>query len=133
MKVRFRYDGAYDPPAPVVPVLVSTPGGGRQIATTALLDTGADCTLLPVEIVRALTLPQVDWLRIEAAGGAPLRAPVYAAELVAGQRRSLARVVAFGREPLLGRDWLNRLRVTLDGPALTLSLQAPTGKARRRR
>jgi len=133
VKARFQYDGGYDPPAPAVPVLVSMPGGSRQIATTALLDTGADCTLLPAVIVRALALPQVDWLRIEAVGGPPLRAPVYAAELVVGQRRSLARVVAFGREALFGRDWLNRLRAVLDGPALTLSLQAPTQRARHRR
>jgi hypothetical protein len=69
-------------------------------------------------------------VRSEAVGRHPSRAPVYAAELVAGKRRSLARVVACGREPLLGRGWLNRLRVTLDEPALTLFLQAPTHKAR---
>ena len=133
MTVRIGYDSSYEPPAPVVRVLISAPGHGRQVAATALLDTGADCTLLPAAIVRALTLPQVDWLRVAAVGGPPVQAPVYAAELVVGQRRSLARVVAFGGEPLLGRDWLNHLRLILDGPALTLSLQTPTRRTRQRR
>jgi predicted aspartyl protease len=132
VKARFRYDAAYDPPAPIVPLLVSVPGGGRQIATTALLDTGADCTLLPTGIVRALALPQVDWLRIETVGGPAVRASVHAAELGAGPWRALARVVGFGYESLLGRDWLNRLHVILDGPALTLFLQARSRTSARR-
>jgi predicted aspartyl protease len=119
------YDRRYDPPAPVVPVLVSAPGSGRQAAVAALLDSGADCTALPVHLVRALGLPWIDWMQVEGVGARPRRAPVHAVELVVGRRRSLMRVIAIGREPLLGRDWMNGVRALLDGPALALRLDHP--------
>ena len=90
----------------------------------ALVDTGADCTLVPGEVARALRLPAVDEIWIEGVGGEARRAIVHAARVEFGHIRCLARVVAFGRDAILGRDLLNRTVARLDGPRLSLSLDS---------
>jgi hypothetical protein len=113
-------------------MMVAAPGSGRQAVVPMLLDSGADCSLLPGQVVRALELPWIDWLTIEGVGSRPHRAGVYAAELAVGSRRTLVRVVAFGNEGLLGRDWMSGVRLGLDGPGLRLSIDRRAGASRRR-
>ncbi|HSB60195.1 MAG TPA: aspartyl protease family protein, partial [Vicinamibacteria bacterium] len=60
MKRRFRYDDALDPPGPVVPLRLTTPGSEDGVVVQVLVDTGADCTLVPRKVARALRLPAVD-------------------------------------------------------------------------
>ncbi len=88
----------------------------------ALVDTGADCTLVPGEVARALRLPAVDEIWIEGVGGEARRAVVHAARMEFAHVSCMARVVAFGRDAILGRDLLNRTVARLDGPRLCVSL-----------
>ncbi len=97
------------------------PGTEDAALLSALVDTGADCTLVPREIARELRLPAVDEIWIERVGGEPRRAIVYAARVEFAHIACWARVVAFGREAILGRDLLNRTVARLDGPGLSLS------------
>lgn len=85
------------------------------------MDTGADCTLVPSEVARALRLPAVDEIWIEGVGGPARRVIVHAARVEFARTACWARVVAFGREAILGRDLLNRAVARLDGPRLSLS------------
>ncbi|MEA2626393.1 MAG: hypothetical protein QOD06_2438 [Candidatus Binatota bacterium] len=118
MTRRFVYDESADPPAPVLPLLLAAPESEESVLVTALVDTGADCTLVPADVVRRLRLPVVDRLLVEGLGGATRRAPVHLALVRVAGDRCLARVVAFEREAILGRDLLNRLTLSLDGPRL---------------
>jgi predicted aspartyl protease len=93
------------------------------VLVTALVDTGADCTLVPAGVARRLHLPVVDRLLVEGLGGAIRRAPVHLALVRLAGNRCLARVVAFDRVAIVGRDLLNRLTLSLDGPRLTLSVR----------
>ncbi len=99
----------------------------------ALVDTGADCTLVPLEVARTLQLPVVDELWLQGIGGAARRALVHAAKLEFLGVQCLARVVAFGRETILGRDLLNRTLVELDGPRLSLTGFGVGSRTRSRR
>jgi len=90
----------------------------------ALVDTGAECTLVPFEVADVLQLPVVDEMSIQGIGGEARRPLVHAARVEFAGVECLARVVAFGREAILGRDLLNRTLVELDGPRLSLSFDS---------
>ena len=133
MTARFVYDDSLDPPAPVVPVRISGLVGEDAVMLPMLVDTGADCTLVPAPTVHRLRLPQVDVIGLTGVGGARSRATVHAASVELGGIRVLARIVAFNDEAILGRDVLNQVVATLDGPGLTFSVGGQTRKPRRRR
>jgi predicted aspartyl protease len=133
VNVRFAYDASQDPPAPMVPVRVAGPVGDEAVMVPMLIDTGADCTLVPAPIVRRLGLPQIDIIGLTGVGGARQRATVHAASIELGGIRLLARIVAFPDEAILGRDVLNQVVMTLDGPGLTLSVRGPARARRSRR
>lgn len=129
MKTSIRYDRTVDPPAPVVPIRVSTPSGQGGVLVHALLDSGADCTLVPEAVVRALGLPVVDRIWIEGVGGSARRAPVFAARVEFAHVARIARVVAVGSEAILGRDLLNAAVALLDGPALAVTFRPPSKRS----
>jgi predicted aspartyl protease len=115
----------FDPPAPVVPLVLASPSDAERVAIPALLDSGADVTLVPPNVARELRLPRVDRLEIRGIGSRVHMADVCAAVVRIGRFRTLARVVLFGDEALVGRDLLNRLLLRLDGPQEMLDSRAP--------
>jgi predicted aspartyl protease len=132
LKAGFPYDGRLDPPGPVLPVRIATPGSESAVVLEVLLDTGADCTLVPRALARTLGLPAVDQVWVEGVGGSARRATVHAARVEFGGVRCLARVVGFGDEAVLGRDLLNRVVALLDGPAGRCSLSRPRARSRQK-
>lgn len=115
------FDDSYDPPMPVLPIHVSgVDANGPGVLLHAVVDTGADCSVIPVRAARALRLPVVDMISVQGFAGDGKARPIYAARLRFAGHNMLARVIAFGEEPLLGRDVLNRLVLHLDGPAQKL-------------
>lgn len=129
---RVSFDASFDPPASVLPVRI---GGLDDHAPAAMLrmlvDTGADCTLIPARIAKSLRLPLIDKIEIMGVGGKTMAAPVHAARVRLGALRAIARLVALGDESLLGRDLLNRLVLTIDGPGQTIEA-VPRGRKPRR-
>jgi len=123
----FRFDANFDPPAPMLPVHIS---GVAQHAPAVLLqmlvDTGADCSLIPVRLAKTLRLPIVDYLRIVGVGGTAQLVPVHAARMRVGPLRVLTRLAAFEDEALLGRELLNQLVFTHNGPQQVTQLPART-------
>ena len=129
---RVAFDDSFDPPASVLPVRV---GGIEEHDPAAMLrmlvDTGADCTLIPVRIAKSLRLPAIDRVSIQGVGGKAQHATVHAARVRVGALRALIRVVALGDESLLGRDILNRLVLTIDGPGESIHAVPRARRTRR--
>lgn len=120
MTVRFVYAPSRRPPAPVIPVTVSSPDGARSLGgIEALLDTGADQTILPLSLAAQLNPPVVGQVAARGFGGQPYLLDVYRVLVeVPGVVSTLLDVPAHSGESyiLLGRDVLNQFRVTFDGP-----------------
>jgi predicted aspartyl protease len=136
VRIALAYDAAYEPPAMVVPVSVSAPGGGGDaILTAMLLDTGADCTIVPERTAANLRLPRVGVIEVSGVTGAPTKHAIHAATLHIGTWEALVEVVAMGEHAILGRDLLAAFVVRLDGPraAVTLSTTSRSSAAPRRK
>lgn len=127
MTRQFAYDESYDPPAPVVPLRVADPRGEDAVLARALIDTGADCTLIPASIAGGLRLPLIDRIEITGVGGGGGRVPVYAGRVEVAGMTTLARLVAYEDQVILGRDLLDRVVVLLDGPRSRLRLSSTGG------
>lgn len=122
------YDDAYTPPAPVVLVTIRYPEGGEQeLRVNVLLDTGADVTVVPPALVRALRARPVAERTIQGTDGTSLGVvPAYFLEFELEGHRDLVEVVACGDAVIAGRNWLNSLHITLDGPEQTVAVEAPS-------
>jgi hypothetical protein len=116
--------GDFEPPAPVVRATVLGVGDSSVGDVPFLIDTGADVSLVPVEVVNRL--------------GAVTQPSKVAIQFLDGQQTSCSQAeltVAFLRyrfsgnflvadtnHGILGRNIINLLLITLDGPALTWSV-----------
>ncbi len=125
--VRYNYNQQVFPPAPFVYVTVNRPDGPASgVLLPALLDTAADRSVIPYSVVSSLRLVQLDETPIVGFGGHVTTVPTYFVEV---QIRHLTarevEAVASPDEPycLLGRDILNGLRISLDGPGLTMEIE----------
>jgi predicted aspartyl protease len=118
----FAYDLSYQPfPLPRVPATFAARQGASGTAfDDVILDTGADLTLLPERDGEQIGLRTSPYLTGVVRGivGPSTTALVYRGivEVAGHSCRSLISLIR-GPERILGRDVLNQLRVTLDGPA----------------
>lgn len=120
------YSLEYNPPAPGLPVQIAGPDMGDWISIGfGFIDTGADITIVPEAFLSRIAAVEWDqaWLRSQ--WGEPrlvyryeidvrIEEHVYASVLVVADD--------LGDELVLGRDFLNRLRLLLDGPAHLVKL-----------
>lgn len=117
----FEYNRTYNPAAPFVPIEVDGYApDGRAATLLAFVDSGADGTLLPSDILQAVGAEYADAVRLYGSAGGVQQADRYTVRIrVGGQTVHGVAAVAIeaGGEPILGRDVLNSLRVTLNGPA----------------
>lgn len=125
--IRVLYNEQKQPPAPFVLVTLTNPLDGSELTgVPAQLDTAADRTLIPLALLQSLGLEPIDDILIGGVGGSQETMPVFAVALTIFTlpSRTLS-VVAHPGEPwiLLGRDVLNSLRLTLDGPKLALEIE----------
>jgi predicted aspartyl protease len=123
------YSHDYFPAAPVLPVRVSladgTPGQGMW---SALVDTGADGTFVPTEILEELGAPVLYMTNVRSHLGENLhRVAMHKVDVVlfGSLRLPDVEVVAddWGDGIILGRNVLNEVRLYLDGPAETTSIE----------
>ncbi|MBI2217269.1 MAG: retropepsin-like domain-containing protein [Candidatus Rokubacteria bacterium] len=133
--MRRRYSTAFEPPAPVVPIVVRAPGGVDSVEVDGKVDTGADVCTLPLHIARRLDLPAVRVARASGFSGAPLEVIVYAADFDLDDHRLEALDVLVTERPyaLLGRNLLRRAILHLDGPRGWLDLRVVSPGRRRPR
>ncbi len=122
------YSQDYWPSMPVVEVELSAPGRVQtETLLTALIDSGSDGTLIPIDILEQVGARCVGDAQIRGILGDSRAVAVYLASLRIGPHTLPAvRVVAASEdaEIILGRNVLNQLVVTLNGPAGVI--QIPT-------
>ena len=123
---RYAYNRQVSPPAPFVHVTVSEPDQRASVDNIpAQVDTAADMTVLPQSLVDTLGLVQLDRVPATGFGGHVSFVPSYIVRVeIRGLSSAVVKVLASRDEPyvLLGRDVLNRHRMVLDGPRLTLEM-----------
>ena len=126
--IRYRYATEVKPPAPFVNVVVRCPATDKYTPDLpAILDTAADRTVLPGPIVQSLGLIEDGRLLFQGFSAQVVELPMYLVEVrIHDLAPLLVRAVLGEREPyiLLGRDVLNAHRILLDGPQLTLEIDA---------
>jgi predicted aspartyl protease len=119
------YDVSFDPPAPVLSATLTGVVRSRpQMRLPALIDTGADVTAIPNTAVNHLHLYAVARIEIEGIDAHVATADVYMVRLsVAGQPPCEIEVIPTGQPfIILGRDWLERYYLLLNGPENTFVL-----------
>ena len=123
----FKYDPAFDPPAPVVAVDVSDPDTGKTSPYSALIDTGAFMSVVPASLARDLDLKPHSRVKARGVGNQAIDLSTYLVRLiVAGHVIVDLEVAAFDRQTmLLGRDILQHFILTLDGKAGAFTLVDP--------
>ena len=81
-------------------------------------------TVVSARLVRELRLPVVGEAALRGATGKTARVRIYRAELEVGNISLAARVAAYGREMLLGRDVLNLWTIVLRGRPGELEIES---------
>jgi predicted aspartyl protease len=123
--MKFAYSEQYLPVAPVLPIRLAYPDENFTIGPlTALVDTGADGCLIPQYYLDQISAPLVDQVRIRSHWGEWRLVQVYTVDI--GLEDMRFPVVEAAGDPgdgiILGRNFLNRLRITLDGPGSQLMI-----------
>lgn len=116
----FPYDPNFSPPALTLDVEVRNPQTGAVQQVLAKLDTGADSSIIPLDVARTLTLQPFDQLLSIAFDGQTSILESYLVELLIAGYLFVDLEVAAASLPyvLLGRDVLNELIVTMNGPLM---------------
>ena len=120
----------FDPPAPLAQVILRNPQNAEQLASASmLLDSGADVTLIPTETANQINLVAEVNARYELMGfdGSRTVATAVQLEMIFLNKifrgRFLLVEQAWG---IIGRDILNLVALSLDGPNLFWS-ERPSG------
>ncbi|HRO24146.1 MAG TPA: retropepsin-like aspartic protease [Promineifilum sp.] len=125
-RLDFPYDEKYDPAMPVVEVVLDGYAGLDSKAVMAIIDSGADGTMLPIDVLEALGALYQDTVQMRGVLGESERVDRYTVGLKLGAItlhgiNSVA--IPAGTESVIGRDVLNQLLLTLNGPAFTTQIE----------
>ena len=120
MKIKYPYDDDYQPPFPVVQVVLCNSEEGLHTAPkNGLLDTGSDGSLVPIAYLRQIFALALTDTHICSHWGEWRSAQLFVVDLeLNGLRLPGVFVVGDeqGNEIVLGRNVLNKLRLLLNGP-----------------
>ncbi len=118
---RFPYDTSYQPAMPVCQVSLSVATTGIAVGPLpAILDTGADGTLVPVRYLKRIGARRAAEVYLRSQWGARRPVFLYLVDIQIGTLTLPGSYVVGdeqGNEIVVGRNVLNRLRLSLDGPA----------------
>ena len=122
----FSYSTAFLPPAPALQVEIRDPQTGTVQVVLAKIDTAADGSVIPSELVISMGLIDFDKVVTISFDGREERQLTYLVDfLFAGRTFTDVEVVASPvAYALLGRDSLNQLVTTFDGPQLVFEIQS---------
>jgi predicted aspartyl protease len=118
----FIYDTDYTPSAPVADIQISSPQNPSLSITiqSALIDSGSDTTLLPINLLQQIHARVIETVNLIDINGTSTQGDLYRVVIQVGPHKiRTANAVArdVGSEVIIGRNVLNNLIVTLDGPA----------------
>lgn len=121
MSISFNYSRQFDPTMPIVEVSVRAVGTSHPASVvTALVDSGADATILPLSVLQQVGARYVRGRVMRGVTGIPENVDTYLVTIQIGPYVvNGIRAVAYDNnmDPIIGRDVLNNLVVTLDGLA----------------
>lgn len=124
----YRYDESYHPAMPVVELRLIAPESGQSSQSVhALVDSGADGSMMPVEVLDEIRALSVGTAVMRGLWGDRRRVNTYLVTLeIGGHLIRGVRVagVATAMAAIVGRDVLNALTLTLNGPANMVELAA---------
>ena len=125
--IPYDYNSTYSPAAPFLPIAVDGYDPAKPpVIVLAFVDTGADGTMLPEDILRAVGAEYEDTVQMRGVAGGMQRLDRYTVRIqIESQVVHAVSAVATvaGGEALIGRDVLNHLVMTLNGPAEVAELQ----------
>lgn len=124
--IAYFYDATYDPPMPVCDVRITAATTGRQATVNAIVDTGADITIVPVRLLRNIGARRVFQTTLRSQWGEKRLVFLYLVDLAINEVLLPGIYVVgdeVGNEVVLGRNVLNKLVVTLDGPRQTVRIE----------
>ncbi len=116
----FQYDANYDPAMPVIDIGIGRAMAEISLSLIALVDSGADATMIPVRYLQQIRArrSRAKWMRGTAGGRIMIH--LYPISLRLGPL-TLAHLEVVGDtqndEVIVGRDVLNQLVVTFNGPS----------------
>jgi len=117
--MKFAYSQLYVPPAPLLKVQFGTPEEMRFTAMVdGMVDTGADMTVAPLKLMRAIRATVGGLQSIRSQWGEARAVKIYMVDVkVEGINFPGIWVVGdeHSQEVVLGRNLLNRMKITLDG------------------
>ncbi len=126
-RLDFPYDEAYFPAMPVVEVGVDGYAGRSRRTVSALIDSGADGTMFPVDVLEAVDASYEDTVQMRGVLGSTEQVDRYTVAIYLGPlilHGVNAVAIPSGGESVLGRDILNYLSLTLNGPANMTEIDA---------
>ena len=119
----YRADG-FTPPAPFAWSTVHGPNGRTVADVPLLLDTGSDISIVPrsaAQAVGAATMTSTTRLEFYDGSDVPSQTAALTIQILRYSFRGLF-VVSDAEYGVIGRDILNSITVTFDGPHLTWSV-----------
>lgn len=123
----YTYDEVYDPPAPVLEISIYPPRSpSHELRLSVMIDTGADVSTLPLRVLKRIGAEYLETAVLRGMAGGRATVDLYRVAVRVGPHTVPAvRVagVASTTDAVLGRDVLNHLKITLDGPAQTIELE----------
>lgn len=127
MMYSYEYDRTFDPAMPVAAVFVTnTSKTASEIEVLAILDSGSDATALPRPILNQVQATYLTTQIMRAVTGHRRKVDIFAVTIRIGDHiipgiKAIA--LEADEEPLIGRDVLNNLIVTLNGLAYVTEIQ----------
>jgi predicted aspartyl protease len=118
--MKFSYDTSYYPPAPTIEIWLGTPDESLSDGPfRAFIDTGADMSLIPLAYIKPLQTQIDDHRYLRSQWGEHRMVTIYSLDIgIEGIKFPAVEVIGdpLGEEIILGRNLLNKLVMTLNGP-----------------
>lgn len=123
----YDYDGDYQPARPTVEIKISPAMVGVSLTLIALVDSGADATMIPRRYLQQFRARPGRQAYLRGTTGRRKLVNLYPISLHLGPFQYAHVEVVGGSdqdEVIIGRDVLNDLTITLDGPASSVQIAA---------
>lgn len=125
--MKFKYDKVYVPSAPKIVIRLAKPDHAFSMGPlAAFVDTGADSTIVPLRHLRVLRAVALENANLRSQWGEHRIVKIFQVDIGIGEIRFPNIDVVGddrGDEIILGRNLLNKLVLTLNGPKQELEIK----------